>query len=705
MATTFYYPEGPTGPVCDLPGEEERRLVVGDDEVDPRQDTYGPIDWGNMEQVMDGPVQAIRTRRCRVRELADGRKEYYDCVDELLSPIANPPEYPLIEPQYDWKGQSTQPWGLDDDFEPIKLDAKSCSPHDPDINIFPVKFYKANGTFVQKTLVEKSSPVTFPVNSGSSQVVGEVGASFVLNGNTIQLNVTGSGTVNLEFSWDDNPSTAGTALSALSVGGVTFNQTGRKGKTSSSLTVNSGDSFNVTINPGTGYGGQSVSSSSICFYDLDGTDCNATLRITSAVTVAVANDTGYWSAEGNTYAVWVNPEVCTLPRQTQQVTYLIPISVTDTYTITGGADDEFEVFLNDSTNAIIGGAGGIFAGGSLTTPYSATTTLQAGTLKMVVRCTNSDAGFNTDGQPSGLAYSWNRNPGGWYVKICRGTSCIAPTSSTWVPSGPNGDGAWTEWMDKYATFASNFDTLPGELQTNTWTINVPFPGTYELDYGFDDVGTLSLDGTEIISSTYNGNTAPATYTISNLSAGPHTLTATCTNQNGDDWIANPAGVGWTLTPLDTASDVSVGFDSSGNIVTTGEGTAEVEFLFEWDDNPNTAGQALGTVTWDGVSGLEFTQTQGVSSGSDDDTVTLEGGKTYNLQVFNSTGGFEVQNNGQKICFFDNDGKDCNAEVRVGTVNQGGGGIISSSLDLSANDVSGNLIWHTRMATGYEYVEV
>ena len=103
-----------------------------------------------------------------------------------------------------------------------------------------------------------------------------------------------------------------------------------------------------------------------------------------------------------------------------------------------------------------------------------------------------------------------------------------------------------------------------------------------------------------------------------------------------------------MTPLDTASDVSVGFDSSGNIVTTGEGTAEVEFLFEWDDNPNTAGQALGTVTWDGVSGLEFTQTQGVSSGSDDDTVTLEGGKTYNLQVFNSTGGFEVQNNGQKI---------------------------------------------------------
>ena len=45
---------------------------------------------------MDGPVNAIRSRRCRIRTLADGTQEYYDCVDDLLSPIGEPSGYPLV---------------------------------------------------------------------------------------------------------------------------------------------------------------------------------------------------------------------------------------------------------------------------------------------------------------------------------------------------------------------------------------------------------------------------------------------------------------------------------------------------------------------------------------------------------------------------------------------------------------------------------
>ena len=41
---------------------------------------------------------------------------------------------------------STTPWGLDDNFEPVKLTPIDCAPFDPDINIIPVKFFKANGT-------------------------------------------------------------------------------------------------------------------------------------------------------------------------------------------------------------------------------------------------------------------------------------------------------------------------------------------------------------------------------------------------------------------------------------------------------------------------------------------------------------------------------------------------------------------------------
>ena len=84
------------------------------------------------------------------------------------------------------------------------------------------------------------------------------------------------------------------------------------------------------------------------------------------------------------------------------------------------------VFLNNSTtpptnfNDV---PGGIFAGGSYTTPYSQTLTLNAGELILSVNCFNSAAGFlDGDNLPFGSAYDWARNPGGWYLKICRGTS-------------------------------------------------------------------------------------------------------------------------------------------------------------------------------------------------------------------------------------------------------------------------------------------
>ena len=84
----------------------------------------------------------------------------------------------------------------------------------------------------------------------------------------------------------------------------------------------------------------------------------------------MTNVNGYWSEEGNKYAVWTNPEVCTLPTIPQEVTYKIDIPADDTYTFTGGADFNWQVFLNDSNTPIITGDGGIFESGALSTPYS-----------------------------------------------------------------------------------------------------------------------------------------------------------------------------------------------------------------------------------------------------------------------------------------------------------------------------------------------
>ena len=153
MAIAFYYPEGPMGPVCDYITDDDGGGCRSDADCPPgyicvdgrcvplgdgRQSTYGPVDYGDIERILDGGIPALTTRRCRVRTLADGTKEYYDCIDDHLHPIVPPVGYPLIEPEYDWEGNAGDPWGLDDDFEPVKMGPYDCAPFEPDINIIPL---------------------------------------------------------------------------------------------------------------------------------------------------------------------------------------------------------------------------------------------------------------------------------------------------------------------------------------------------------------------------------------------------------------------------------------------------------------------------------------------------------------------------------------------------------------------------------------
>ena len=124
--------------------------------------------------------------------------------------------------------------------------------------------------------------------------------------------------------------------------------------------------------------------------------------------------------------------------------------------------------------------------------------------------------------------------------------------------------------------------MKGTVHTTSYNINVPFPGNYTLEYAVDDAGTISLDGTQIVSSTYNAPSS-ATYTISNLTAGPHVITVTCENQtqmqDSDDWTRNPAGIGWTLTPQASASNIAARFKNNGDLLVTGEGFGEVPLTF------------------------------------------------------------------------------------------------------------------------------
>ena len=296
------------------------------------------------------------------------------------------------------------------------------------------------------------------------------------------------------------------------------------------------------------------------------------------VTYAVGNTT-FWSEEGNTYAVWVNPETCTLPNETQQVTYFVPIPDTDTYAITFATDDVGELFLNDEATPLVTADGGIFAGGALNTPYTATTTLNQGTVKITVRVTNSDAGFvDGNGDPEGLAYSWLRNPGGWYIKVCRGTACQEPTISDWVRAGPHQ--GWGDFMDAYAVYPSNTDSLVG-THSQTWNFVVPSAGDYILQVAADNSGTFTLDGSQVATTTNFGQ--GETVTVSSLSQGNHTLVGQVTNNNESEnnWANNPGGIAWTLQNSSTSVIVATSLDllnqGGGNLIWHTRKATEYEY--------------------------------------------------------------------------------------------------------------------------------
>ena len=81
-------------------------------------------------------------------------------------------------------------------------------------------------------------------------------------------------------------------------------------------------------------------------YDDDagnGFDVNASLAITDILPLEpTTNVAGFWSDEGNKYAVWVNPAVCTLPREEQTVTYQVPIPEDGVYGFEFACDDPMD---------------------------------------------------------------------------------------------------------------------------------------------------------------------------------------------------------------------------------------------------------------------------------------------------------------------------------------------------------------------------
>lgn len=713
---SYYFPEGAFGPICDLAATDDEIKRLARPAIDLDDGDGSSFQYGITTGIYDGifpdnkPTFYDRTN-CKERILPDGTVQLYDCVDEFTGDL------PETDDRFK---DAARTIGLKDIFFVPKLGPESCSPYKSDINIRSQKFYTSDGTKVTRTPIEGSSPVTYPVTSQNQSIPNNatITATFDSSSSNLVIGGTGTGIVQMRLQWDDNPNKYGTAVSTITVNGVTFTQTSgvEEGDQSESFKVTAGTSYPITYTGLNSANNPIVQNGNteLCLKDADGSDCNARFTITDVLPeTTTTNIAGYWSDEGNKYGVWVNPAICTLPELTQTVTYKIPIETAGTYGFTFGCDDNATLTIGDETSPLITAVGGIFAGGSYNTPYTATRTLSAGTLLLTVSCTNSDAGFqDSDGNPTGLAYSWQRNPGGWYIKICRGGLCESGTNVTWVQSGEHP--LWSDFMNEYAVFPSAADPLLDQAQTATYNITVPKTGNYNLETQADNSATFTLDGTLVATST--SFTTSVNTTLSNLSEGPHSLVVSVTNNTSanaaNTWTDNPGGAAWKLTSGASNSNIGASFASNGDLVVTGDGVATIDLEFEWDDS-SSYGRALGSVRFRKPNGSildggEYSSDNGIfiqsssETGSDTDTVTVQGGTTYKAVILSNPNGFTVKDNGNKLCFFDADGNDCNAEIVIGTITQKSTEI-ASSLDLNTPG-DGNLYWHTRKATGYTYLE-
>jgi len=399
MATLFYFPEGQPGPVCDI-------------FVDDGEDTgaVGLFDAGEQEltRYISGPfdkteVTNLKGILCKVDPITG---ELYDCEVELYDDgrgdVGNGTDCIKLPNGacLDWSKTINVNFGINDNFYVPLQSPLSCTPYDSDINIRPVTFLQPNGNEITKYSIEKSTPVTYPVNAVIGESNTTLSAQFSQDGNSLEVTGSGTGNITLELTWNDDPNNGGTALGSITVGGVTFTQTpgDEEGIQQASISVTAGQTYQLT------FSGLNSANSTIdvknnrrklCLKDSDGSDCNAEFNIIG-VDGGGTQSVSLWSEEGDKYAVWTNPAQCTLPCLEQTVTYQVTFPSTDTYYFEVACDDTGKVYFDEEeTPFVTMGTSSILNPNIFVTatgPELIAKQITAGTHTLTVKVTNSPLG-------------------------------------------------------------------------------------------------------------------------------------------------------------------------------------------------------------------------------------------------------------------------------------------------------------------------
>jgi len=179
---------------------------------------------------------------------------------------------------------------------------------------------------------------------------------------------------------------------------------------------------------------------------------------------------------------------------------------------------------------------------------------------------------NTVGLKSKQIAIWNNSEA--YTRITTNGSSdqvLITPAETFDSRGPNSNNftlsdsvfsnatQGTEWGTFLRTYGvwyepGNVETT-GQTYSTTYTLNIKSPGDYTLEHSGDDVGTITFDGTTVATipqatPSYRPYQTSQTTTISNVTAGTHTIVASISNTSlpgFDNWNQNPAGIAWRLT--------------------------------------------------------------------------------------------------------------------------------------------------------------
>jgi hypothetical protein len=100
--------------------------------------------------------------------------------------------------------------------------------------------------------------------------------------------------------------------------------------------------------------------------------------------------------------------------------------------------------------------------------------------------------------------------------------------------------AWSNFMNTYAVWTSNFGNTSGGIESVDRVIFAPYSGNYTLQQQADNLIIFKIDGREIARTSNFSSGSPQTTTFY-MTAGRHVITMDVQNFGGGSWGRNPAG--------------------------------------------------------------------------------------------------------------------------------------------------------------------